>query len=106
MEEKRCEEERRRAKRHFVVVCYDIPKDKRRNKVCKLLKNYGERAQYSLFECLLRPKELRQLKQQLKPLLVPEEDDVRFYRLCENCLRKTVVWSTKQRRRWSEAIVV
>lgn len=99
-------DEERRARRHFIVVCYDIPKDRRRNRVCKLLKNYGERAQYSVFECLLRPRDLRELKQRLKPLIVPEEDDVRFYRLCENCLRKAVVWSTKKRRHWDKAIVV
>jgi CRISPR-associated protein Cas2 len=64
--------EGRRPKRKFVVVCYDIPKDRRRNRVCKLLKNYGERAQYSVFECLLRPKDLRRLRQQLKPLIVPQ----------------------------------
>ncbi len=46
------------------------------------------------------------MKQRLKALIVPQEDDVRFYRLCQNCLRKTVVWSTKERRHWDEAIVV
>jgi CRISPR-associated protein Cas2 len=106
MKRERERDEAIRPKRRFVVVCYDIPKDRRRNRVCKLLKNYGERAQYSVFECLLRPKELRQLKQRLKSLIVPQEDDVRFYRLCENCLRKTTIWSTKERRHWDEAIVV
>lgn len=96
----------KRSRRVFVVVCYDIPQDRRRNRVCRLLKNYGDRAQYSVFECLLRRKELRQLKQRLKSLIVLKEDDVRFYRLCENCLRKTVVWSNKERRHWDEAIVV
>jgi CRISPR-associated protein Cas2 len=106
MEDERRELEGGRSKRKFVIVCYDIPKDRRRNRVCKLLKNYGERAQYSVFECLLRPRDLRRLKQQLKLLVVPKEDDVRFYRLCENCLRKTTIWSTKERRHWDEAIVV
>jgi CRISPR/Cas system-associated endoribonuclease Cas2 len=31
----------------------------------------------SVFECLLRPEELKRLRGRLKPLLVPEEDDVR-----------------------------
>jgi CRISPR-associated protein Cas2 len=106
MENVRGNDDGRRSKRRFVVVCYDIPKDRRRNRVCKLLKNYGVRVQYSVFECLLRPRDLRQLKERLKPLIVPQEDDVRLYRLCENCLRKTVIWSTKERRHWDEAIVV
>ena len=68
------EEDTGRAKRQFVVVSYDIPKDQRRNRVCKLLKDYGERVQYSVFECLVRPEELKRLKERLKPLLEPTED--------------------------------
>ena len=60
----------------------------------------------SVFECLLRPEELKRRRERLKPLLVPEEDDVRFYRLCENCRRKATVWGHKKRRRWEEAVVV
>jgi len=100
------EEDTGRAKRHFVVVSYDIPKDQRRNRVCKLLKDYGERVQYSVFECLVRPEELKRLKERLKPLLEPTEDDVRFYRLCENCRPKALIWGRKKRRQWKQAVVV
>jgi len=99
-------EEARRATQQFVVVSYDIPSDRRRNRVCKLLKDYGERVQYSVFECVLRPNDLKRLRERLKPLLVPEEDDVRFYRLCETCRRKATVWGTRKRRRWEQAVVV
>ena len=60
----------------------------------------------SVFECLLRPEELERLRERLKPLLAPEEDDVRFYHLCENCHRKATVWGRKKRRRWKQAVVV
>ena len=99
-------EEARRAVLRFVVVSYDIPDDRRRNRVCKLLKDYGERVQYSVFECMLRPGDLKRLRERLKPLLVLEEDDVRFYRLCESCRRKATVWGRKKRRRWEAAVVV
>ncbi len=92
--------------RQFVVVSYDIPDDRRRGKVCRLLKDFGERVQYSVFECRLRPRELARLQERLRPLLVPKEDDVRFYRLCEACRRKAEAWSAKQRRDWERAIVV
>lgn len=95
-----------RAKRHFVVVSYDISNDRRRGKVAKLLKDYGERVQYSVFECTLRPEDLKRLRERLKPLLVLKEDDVRFYRLCETCLRKATLWGRKKRRNWREAVVV
>ncbi len=100
------EEETRRAVRQFVVVSYDIPDDRRRNRVCKLLKDYGERVQYSVFECLLRPDDLKRMQERLRPLLVLEEDDVRFYRLCQTCRRKATVWGRRKRRQWEKAVVV
>ncbi|MBR8835369.1 MAG: CRISPR-associated endonuclease Cas2 [Stigonema ocellatum SAG 48.90 = DSM 106950] len=35
------------------VVAYDVPCDKRRKKISDLLEGYGQRVQYSVFECLL-----------------------------------------------------
>jgi CRISPR-associated protein Cas2 len=37
----------------FYLVSYDIPDDRRRTRLAKLLKDYGGRVQYSVFECLL-----------------------------------------------------
>ena len=34
---------------HYTVA-YDITDDKRRNKVAKILKDFGKRVQYSVFE--------------------------------------------------------
>jgi CRISPR-associated protein Cas2 len=100
------EDDGRRAVQRFGVISYDIPDDRRRSRVCKLLKDYGERVQYSVFECVLRREDLERLRERLKPLLSPEEDDVRFYRLCQACRRQAAVWSRKKRRRWEEAVVV
>ncbi|MFM7575972.1 MAG: CRISPR-associated endonuclease Cas2, partial [Microcystaceae cyanobacterium] len=41
----------------FVVVSYDISEDKRRTKVHKILKSYGQWMQFSLFECDLTEKD-------------------------------------------------
>lgn len=90
----------------FVVISYDIPDDRRRSRVCDLLKDYGERVQYSVFECQLRAKDLRRLRERLKPLLEPKEDDIRFYLLCATCTPKAVVWSARQRKPLPTAIVV
>ncbi|MEW6376162.1 MAG: CRISPR-associated endonuclease Cas2, partial [Thermodesulfobacteriota bacterium] len=37
----------------FYVVSYDIPDDQRRIKIAKILEDFGDRVQYSVFECLL-----------------------------------------------------
>ena len=33
------------------LVCYDICDDKRLKKVFKVMRNYGDHLQYSVFEC-------------------------------------------------------
>lgn len=63
------------------VVCYDIPSDKRRRKVMKLMEGYGRRAQYSVFECDLTLPKLERLCKRMRQLINTDEDDVRFYPL-------------------------
>jgi CRISPR-associated protein Cas2 len=70
------------------VVSYDIPSDERRNKVSKTLKNFGERVQYSVFECQLDPPLFSRMVKALKALIDKEEDSVRIYQLCEGCVAK------------------
>ena len=70
------------------VIAYDIPDDKRRTKVHKLLLGFGKWTQYSLFECFLTKKELVLLRSKLAEHLEAAQDSVRFYPLCANCLEK------------------
>lgn len=69
----------------FYVIAYDIPSDRRRTKVHKLLEGFGAWTQYSLFELFLSDKELVILQSRMEKLLDPQKDSVRFYRLCERC---------------------
>ncbi len=70
------------------VIAYDIPDDKRRTKIHKILLGYGKWTQYSLFECFLTRKQLVLLRSKLAEHLVAKEDSVRFYPLCANCVSK------------------
>ena len=70
------------------VIAYDIPDDKRRTKVHKVLLGYGKWTQYSLFECFLTRKQLVLLRSKLTDHLIAKEDSVRFYPLCANCVSK------------------
>src|SRR5205823_2565014 len=70
------------------VIAYDIPDDRRRTKIHKLLLGFGKWTQYSLFECFLTRKELILLQSKLVEHLVDKEDSVRFYPLCANCVDK------------------
>ena len=75
----------------FYVVSYDIPDDGRRDRVRAELKNYGTRVQYSVFECELEPGQLTELRSRLQDLVKPKEDNLRYYRLCRDCLAQTTV---------------
>ena len=45
------------------VIAYDSPSNKRRRKLAKLLEGYGERLQWSVFECRLQPHQVARLRQ-------------------------------------------
>jgi len=67
------------------VIAYDIPNDRRRTRVHKILCGFGEWTQYSLFECFLDARELVQLRAKLQAILEPDEDSVRIYPLNADC---------------------
>ena len=73
-----------RTNKVFVVVSYDIPDNKRRTRVCKLLKNYGVHVQFSVFECVLKRRDLQEMRDRLHKLLSVHHDNVRFYFLCQD----------------------
>jgi len=65
----------------FTIISYDVVSDKRRTKVLKLLKGYGVRVQYSVFECNLTTQQLAQVGQELRSLVDLQTDSVRCYLL-------------------------
>jgi len=79
----------------FVVVSYDVPDDRRRTRVHALLKNFGTRVQFSVFECELEQNRLAELRTRLGKLVLPDQDSVRCYRLCKDCLQQTVIFGTR-----------
>lgn len=75
----------------FITVAYDIGDDRRRTKVHKILKSYGEWTQFSLFECRLSEKDFVKLRLRLDKVLDPATDSVRFYFLCLCCEEKVEI---------------
>lgn len=72
-------------KPHFYVIAYDIPVDRRRNKVATALEDHGRRVQYSVFEANLTAAQFEALRQRLRELINLEQDSLRYYRLCDAC---------------------
>ena len=76
----------------MMLVSYDVARDekgeKRLRRVAKILENYGQRVQYSVFECLVDPAQWVELKTKLLNEINPEYDSLRFYSLGANWERK------------------
>lgn len=66
------------------IISYDIPNDRKREKVAKTLLDFGARVQYSVFECIMDDKLLEKMTAKLSKT-ISEEDSVRIYALCAKC---------------------
>ena len=71
-----------------IVASYDISDPKRLARVAKTMKDYGERVLKSVFECNLQENEFQEMKEHIDNIITPIEDTVRYYILCEKCLRE------------------
>ncbi len=76
----------------FTIISYDIVDDHRRTKVMKMLKGYGVRVQYSVFEAVLDAREFRELSDQLRQLIDPAQDSIRCYRLDRVAAERTIIY--------------
>ena len=77
-----------------VVVSYDVETvtkegRNRLRKVGKACKSYGVRAQLSVFECSVGPKELVLLRAKLLDLIDPTKDSLRIWYVAEDDANKT-----------------
>jgi CRISPR-associated protein Cas2 len=72
----------------MVVVSYDVSKDengaRRLRRIAKACESFGQRVQYSVFECLVEPQQWTALKHRLRMLIDDELDSLRFYFLGAN----------------------
>ena len=80
----------------FVVVSYDVVDDRKRTRMAKTLKNFGERVQKSVFECRVDDQQFIRMKQSLEKIMDMNEDSVRFYFLCKGCVERIEIsgWGT------------
>ena len=79
----------------LVVVVYDVPDDKRRLRLSKLLEGYGRRVQFSVFECFLTLEEMRGLCEKVRGKVKVEEDNVRFYWISRDAVDRVMTLGSK-----------
>ena len=86
----------------FMVVAYDVPSDKRRTRLHKQLKNFGEPVQLSVFESDLKPKQRKSMIRVIEQCIKVKEDRVRVYELCGGCGAKTMIFGDGQQEEQSK----
>lgn len=72
----------------FIVVAYDIASDRRRTRLVKYLKDFGERVNYSVFQCEVKPEIYPKMRTSIEEIIDLKEDSVLFYELCGRCQGK------------------
>lgn len=77
----------------MVLVTYDVMTtseggQKRLRHVAKACQNYGQRVQYSVFECNVDPARWTLLRKKLLDSIDKEKDSLRFYFLGSNWRRR------------------
>jgi CRISPR-associated protein Cas2 len=70
------------------IIAYDISDHQRRKMIHDILKNHGERVQWSVFECYLDEQTLQSLRTELAALIEQDEGSIRWYPLCAWCQRE------------------
>ncbi len=70
------------------VIAYDVADNQRRQRVVRALEDVGDRVQYSVFEAVLTPRQLADVRKRLAAAIEPTVDSIRFYPLCEACRRR------------------
>ena len=64
-----------------------VSDDKIRRQVANCLQNYGQRVQYSIFECHVTEREFKRLRGTIAGK-IDKEDSVRWYPVCRWCRQK------------------
>ena len=77
----------------LVLVSYDVATARgsgarRLRRVAKLCQNYGQRVQYSVFECIVDPAQWAAFRQSLIEEIDEDHDSLRFYFLGSNWKRR------------------
>lgn len=73
----------------FVLISYDVATDegkgqRRLRRVARACQDFGQRVQYSVFECIVDPAQWAVLKERLISEVDLKKDSLRFYYLGSN----------------------
>lgn len=95
----------------MVLVSYDVSTldeggAKRLRRIAKHCLDFGQRVQFSVFECNVEPGQWEKLKARLLKTYLPEQDSLRFYYLGANWKRRVEHFGAKTITSSDEPLIV
>ncbi len=79
------------------VVCYDMADDVRRNRLVKVLLDYGQRVQESVFWVEAEDDLADRIRERVGRVIDTEEDSLWIVPLCAGCAKRVEVLGKKAR---------
>lgn len=79
----------------YILITYDVQTEtasgqKRLRRVARLCRDYGQRVQNSVFECVLSEMQLAELKEKLLYVMDTQKDSIRIYFLNRSENRRVI----------------
>ena len=93
----------------IIIISYDIINSSKRNRIVRILREYGTRVQKSVFECDVSEKDRLDIFSRLSQVMESLEevkDSIRFYKVCEKCLSQTRIIGTGKIEERPEYIII
>jgi CRISPR-associated protein Cas2 len=95
----------------FVLITYDVatttPEGRRRlRRVARVCLNFGQRVQYSVFECLVDETHWARMKHELLEEINPHEDSLRFYFLGQDASQRVEHHGAKPTVDFEDALII
>ncbi|GHT28363.1 CRISPR-associated endoribonuclease Cas2 3 [Planctomycetales bacterium] len=89
----------------YYTVSYDITDNKRRRHINKILLDYGQRVQYSVFEMDISEKLASEMKDRLAAEIDSGTDSIRIYPLCNRCKERVLILGAGELKQQEELFV-
>lgn len=88
-----------------IVIAYDVVNTRARTKVARILGQYGERVNFSVYECFFSKEIFEVVRGQIKQLINNRSDTVIYYTLCLSCRAAVRVDGRPVRKNSEKAVV-
>ncbi len=94
-----------------ILVTYDVKTEtpegrKRLRRVAKTCLGYGQRVQWSVFECSLDPSNLERFKMKLLKIISMDEDSLRIYKLHGDRENAVEAWGLDRYHDFSDTLIL